>query len=145
VGLKYLIRVVGIPVPKGSKTTFVVGGRAIITDKSNKSARDRLTPWKLAITAAIQDAVAKAGHPAPLDGALSVTMDFFLPRPKSTPKKVIYPTKKPDCDKLARTVGDVCTGVLWTDDARIVSLNIAKYYAPTGSMPCLFLNVSTLT
>jgi Holliday junction resolvase RusA-like endonuclease len=138
------IEVVGLPAPKGSKKAFVVKGRAIVTDVSNKSSRDRLNPWKLAVTAAVQRALADAGNPPPLDGALSVNLSFRLPRPASTPKHVKYPTKKPDLDKLARAALDLCNQIVWSDDARITTLVLSKRFAE-GAPPGMTLTVITVT
>lgn len=134
------INVIGLPAPKGSKTAFVVKGRAIVTDKSNKSSRDRLNPWKLAVTSAVQRAIIAEGSPEPLDGALVVTFAFWLPRPESTPKRVLYPIRKPDVGKLARVVEDVCTNIVWTDDARITTEIITKRFA-IGRPPGMTMTV----
>jgi crossover junction endodeoxyribonuclease RusA len=138
------IDVVGLPAPKGSKKAFVVKGRAIVTDVSNKSSRDRLNPWKLAVTAAVQRALAEIGNPPPLDVPLDVHLLFWLPRPESTPKRVTLPAKKPDCDKLARAALDLCSKVVWTDDARIVNLHVCKRFA-IGRPPGMTMNVGEFT
>jgi hypothetical protein len=45
-----------------------------------------------------------------------------------TPEHVV----KPDLDKLVRAVGDALTGILYRDDAQIVSLNASKRFAGLG-------------
>ncbi len=43
-------------------------------------------------------------------GPLHVQIAFYLPRPKTLPKRVVLPTKKPDVDKLARFAVDALIG-----------------------------------
>lgn len=124
----------GKPEPGGSKRGFVVKGRAILTD-----ANKNVAGWK-------QDVKAFAAQTYKgdlLDGALEVQMIFFLERPKShyrtgknshllrddAPK---YPTSKPDATKLCRSTEDALTGVVWTDDARIVNQLNAKRFGKPG-------------
>lgn len=138
--------VIGLPAPKGSKTAFLVGKkggpqRAIVTDASNKSGRDRLSPWNLAVTAAIQRALAEIPGYVPIDGPLLVVACFYLPRPASTPRRVQYPAKKPDLDKLVRAAADLCSKVVWTDDSRIVTCVSRKRFA-VGRPPGMTLRVS---
>lgn len=79
---------------------------------------------------------------APLmDGPLRLALTFFRPRPKghygtgrnagvlkdSAPD---FPTTKPDGLKLARSVEDALTGVVYLDDALIVEGVQRKRYGP---------------
>jgi len=123
------ILVTGDPAPKGSKKAFVVKGRAIITDVSHKGSRDRLGAWELAVTAAVQRALERKIGWSPLDEPLLVVVTFWLARPAGAPKRVVAPAKKPDLDKLARALLDVCTKTVWVDDARIVELRLEKRFA----------------
>ena len=43
------------------------------------------------------------------------------------------PTKKPDADNLAKVV-DALNGIVWKDDAQIVSLAVCKVYAETPGL-----------
>lgn len=74
-----------------------------------------------------------------LEGPRYVKITVLLPRPKAhyrTGKHSeeikntapVYPCSKPDVDKLARTVLDALTGIIWRDDAQVVSLEIRKFY-----------------
>lgn len=121
----YLV-VHGVPIPQGSKSAFVVGGRAVITE-GKKSAS--LKEWRAAIAACARLWLQQNGSPAPLDGPVSVDVVFYLPRPKSAPKRVIVPATKPDADKLVRSTLDALSKIAYTDDARIVDLNIRKRFA----------------
>jgi Holliday junction resolvase RusA-like endonuclease len=122
--------VCGVPVPKGSKTAFVVNGRAIVTDVSNKGAKKHLSvAWREAVASSAREWLREHGSPAPLDGPLFVTLDFRLERPATAPKRVLLPAKKPDLDKLVRHVLDALSGLIYTDDARIVTLRASKTFA----------------
>lgn len=73
----------------------------------------------------------------PLTGPLKVTARFYRPIQKSESKKrhrlkaqgIIRPTKKPDLSNYLKAFEDGLNGILWADDALIVSEVIDKYYA----------------
>lgn len=112
--------VAGIPQPQGSKTAFVVKGRAVIVDKNPKL----LKPWRAEIAR-----VAKAAWVGDrLEGAVKVSAFFIFVRPASVRRAL--PHVRPDVDKLARAVLDGITdaGCVWTDDAQVVSLSTTKVY-----------------
>jgi crossover junction endodeoxyribonuclease RusA len=66
----------------------------------------------------------------PYDGPVIVRLRFVMPRPKSAPKtRRIWPAKRPDIDKLARSCLDSITDAgLWKDDGQVVELHAAKDY-----------------
>lgn len=127
--------VAGIPKPAGSKRGFYIKSlnRVVITD-ANPNSKD----WKSDVKA---EAIA-AYSGEPLTCPLAVRFDFVIARPKghfrtgansamlrnSAP---VYPTTKPDLLKLARGVEDAMTGIIYKDDALIVSEHIHKRYGPT--------------
>lgn len=113
--------VYGTPIPKGSTRAFYVKklGRAVIT-----AANSKTKPWAQMITA-----TALSERPEqPLEGAIALRLAFYLPRPVSLPKKARMAIKKPDLDKLSRTVKDALTGVIWKDDSQVVQLLATKEY-----------------
>ena len=125
-------RVYGVAQPAGSKKAIVRGGRALVIDDNAKA-----TPWKKRV--AEHAALAIRGRD-PLEGALVFRAEFHLPRPKGhlgarglvasrfgagaprsfAPGPVL---------KLARAVEDALTGVVYADDAQIVTEVIEKHYA----------------
>jgi crossover junction endodeoxyribonuclease RusA len=127
------ITVIGQPVSQGSKYARVVHGRAIMTEGFGDKPR-ALKDWRRAVALAAAEWLKAHGMPAPLDGPVSLSMTFYLPRPKSAPKRVLYPATKPDCSKLARAIEDALSKVAYTDDARIVDLVVKKRFA-VGSPP----------
>ncbi len=72
-----------------------------------------------------------------LEGALSVSILFFIPIPKSFSKKRhaaahegrILPTPKPDLDNYAKLVLDAGNGVLYKDDSCVVDAAFSKRYS----------------
>lgn len=115
----------GIPLPQGSKTGFVIKGRAVLTDGKKGPA---LKEWRQLIGYEAHKWLL-ANNAAPLSGPVSMYVVFYLPRPKSAPKRVQYPATKPDLDKLVRSVGDALKGLAYEEDSRIVYINACKLFA----------------
>jgi len=62
----------------------------------------------------------------PFDGAISVSINIEITRPKSVTRD--YPSVKPDLDNYAKAILDALNGIIWLDDAQICSLQITKSY-----------------
>lgn len=113
----------GIPAPQGSMRAFMrKGARFPVVTSDNRN----LKPWRqsVAFAAALETPV----NGGLWQGPVSIGVVFYLPRPKSLPKRVEYPTKKPDCDKLVRGILDALTGILWRDDSQVVEMAARKLY-----------------
>lgn len=75
-------------------------------------------------------------HNKMLEGALMGMVTCYFPVPKSMPKykrKLVesgqlHPTKKPDCDNLAKAVFDALNGIAYKDDSQIVHMICTKVY-----------------
>jgi Holliday junction resolvase RusA-like endonuclease len=50
----------------------------------------------------------------------------------------IFPTGKPDADNILKVLGDACNGVVWHDDAQVVTWSVRKVY---GERPFLDVEV----
>lgn len=124
--------VVGIPQPQGSKTAFVRNGRAVLTEGRTPNSREAFKSWRDGVTVAARNWQTLHGQPA-ADEPVEVRITFRLPRPKSAPKRRIWPDRKPDLDKLIRSVLDALThgGVLF-DDSRVVAIHARKVFAIDG-------------
>jgi crossover junction endodeoxyribonuclease RusA len=97
----------------------------------------------------VAQAVTKTGiSDLPLAGALTMTVTFVLPRPKSAPKRRIWPEVKPDLDKLVRALCDALTQCgAWGDDAQLIKLTATKIYVGNSdvlTVPGLIVEVNTL-
>jgi crossover junction endodeoxyribonuclease RusA len=108
----------GMPQSQGSLRAFVVGGKPILTS-TNKNVGD----WRRLIAGTAQE------HAVMIEGAVYVDAAFYMPRPKSLPKKVRHCIKRPDIDKLQRALFDALTGVFYKDDSQIVGVHVLKKYA----------------
>lgn len=114
--------VAGAPAAQGSKR-HVGGGRVIEMSRA-------VGPWREAVRAETQRAMQDR---FPFDDAVEVRLNFFLKRPASLAKKVLWPARRPDLDKLARAVMDGLTeGGAWKDDGQVISLIATKEYAGDG-------------
>lgn len=84
----------------------------------------------------------------PLDGAIAVSIRAYVSVPKSKSKKfrenalkgLEHPTKKPDCDNIAKILLDAMTGIVYEDDKQIVRLVVEKYYDEVPRVEVAILN-----
>ncbi len=123
----------GIPQPGGSKKGFYNPnmGRVIITEDNKRSS-----PWRAVVSEMAMQAVSGV-----LEGPLAVRFDFVVTRPKghygsgkntnvlkrSAPA---FPAVKPDVSKYVRSTEDALKGILWRDDAQVVTQAATKRYGP---------------
>ncbi len=98
----------------------------------------RLKPWRAAVKAAAQTAL--AGLPEseqfPLTVAVAAELLFTLPYPavaarKDRPFPVVTSSTNPDIDHLERAVYDALKGVVIADDALVIDARHPKTY-PAG-------------
>jgi crossover junction endodeoxyribonuclease RusA len=87
---------------------------------------------------------------APLEGALSVSIDFLLPRPQSLCRKKdpageIPCTTKPDRDNLEKAVLDALTqDGWWRDDAQVCAGEVRKLYHAKDGVPGARITIGEL-
>jgi crossover junction endodeoxyribonuclease RusA len=120
--------VYGSPAPQGSKkfAGTTKEGRGILVESSAK-----VRPWRMDVKQAAEQLRVSLNGLATLDGPLSVSMVFTLPKPASAPKRRrTWPDRKPDVSKLARSTEDAISDAgLWADDARVVEYTrLAKVF-----------------
>lgn len=114
--------VYGQALPKGSARAFMPkGARFPVVTSTTRGLKE----WERMIAAAAQGVTTGTL----ITGPVLLTLAFLLDRPKSLPKKIVHHTKRPDLDKLVRAATDALTGVLWKDDAQVVSIIATKTYA----------------
>lgn len=120
----------GKPEPKG-RPRFTRSGCPYTPVKTKKWERD----------VAIQ---AKRFAPKEVfTGALSLTLLFRLPRPKSLPKLTVWHVKKPDLDNLVKAVIDGLEGIIFKGDQQIFQLVAFKQYCEDDE-PGVKIEVRTL-
>ena len=128
--------VVGIPAPQGSKRAFVRGGRVSLVESCA-----RVKPYRALVSLAASQA--RTDPPTRLPVGIGITFVFVRPKSHYTSKGALRagaPTHpgKPDIDKLCRAVLDALTGILYHDDAQVVSLSATKRYG-VASMTAISL------
>lgn len=124
-------RVRGQPVTQGSmRARKTSDGRAFVVADKPKD----LTEWRRAVADEARRAV---GDGLVIDEPVSISLTFWLPRPKSRPKKDVFPDRKPDLDKLVRAVLDALgkDAAVLAEDSRVVRVNALKLYAPADGIP----------
>ncbi len=127
-------RVVGEPVPQGSKRA-VRGGRIIdVRPEDLRTWRDRIA-WRA--TAARSTEV--------FDTAVSARLIFAIERNRAH-RNDAWCAVTPDVDKLSRAVLDgLCDGGLLRNDSRVALLTAAKHYVTAGQSPGVYVEVSPLS
>lgn len=126
----------GFPIRRGDKIGVV------ITDANPKSKG-----WQGEVRAAAGGLVEEL-----MSGPLRLDLTFVRARPRShygsgrnaavvKPSAPAFPITKPDSTKLTRGVEDALTGVIWGDDAQIVSQHVHKVY---GAPEACYVEVETI-
>ena len=137
----------GLARPKGSKQPFPIykgkrgqprefTGKVALVESAGKS----LKAWEQDIRAA---AAREMDGSALLEGPISVSLVFSLPKPKAAPKsRRLWPCgQRNDLDKLARSVLDGLTNRVIVDDGQVVQLTATKAY---GDPPGAYVVMNTL-
>lgn len=131
------------------QTTFIVYGQP------QGKARPRFTRTGRAYTpkktADYEDEIrlmAKAamGITEPLETPIAAYIYISMPVPQSYSKKrskdcldgFERPTKRPDTDNIVKAFLDACNGIVYKDDAQVVSLHATKVFGETASVQVLF-------
>lgn len=122
-----VLRVVGLPAPKGDKSAVLIGGRARLVEGKRGAQRAKLTAWG----DAVRDAAARwlDEHPQqPLTGPLSIDLVFRFPQTKSAPDRHFH-VVTPDFDKIMRSTGDALKHAgLIADDSLFCRGSFEKRY-----------------
>jgi crossover junction endodeoxyribonuclease RusA len=126
----------GVPRPQGSKD-HIGGGRMVESSKG-------LHEWRWRVGLAANQV---RGHSKLYSGAVRVTCEFIMPRPKGMKPETIAPphTHPPDLDKLVRGVLDALKGTLLVDDALVTSLgDTCKRTAAAAEPPGVHITITSL-
>ena len=120
-----------IPVAKGRSRFRRVG--KFVSTYTPKKTKD----FEELVAEAAKQAMGDVG---PLETPLRMFITFVMPIPASYSKKRRLAcssgeeshTKKPDIDNLCKSLFDGMNGIVYKDDAQIVSLNAVKCYGLTA-------------
>ena len=76
---------------------------------------------------------------------VEITANFQIPKSKPKNKRIemlagqVRPTKKPDCDNIAKAILDALNGIAYHDDSQVVTLAVEKWYVPDE--PCVIVTI----
>ncbi len=154
------IRVFGTPAPQGSKHAFAARGKGgVPTGRIGviESGHDRVKSWRADVVNAAFGAMAAAGQPpAALSGPVSLSVSFYLRRPKDhfgrgansavlRPAAPRVPGAAPDLSKLIRSTEDALTSAgVWGDDGQVAAVTACKLYATPGELPGADITIGAL-
>lgn len=118
----------GYPVSKG-RPRFARRGAFVKTYTDARTLK-----WEDQVKKRAMEAM---GSSEPLETPVSLCLYFRLPIPRSYSKSrtkdaldgFLRPSKKPDWDNLGKAISDALNGVVFKDDAQVVSAHIKKTYA----------------
>lgn len=133
----FAITVNGVPVPQGSKSATVRGGRAVMFDANSK-----LRGWRQTVTLAVRNKMAETRFmPFAPDDAIQVIVKFYFERPKSSKRQ--HMTVKPDVDKLSRSILDsLADAGMFPGDQQVDYLIAEKIYCAPYEKPGVFIFIT---
>jgi len=126
----------GVPKPKGSMKAFMPkGARFPVITHDNPKTR----PWVSSVRIQAQQHAPKALWLGPI----SLELLFTIPKPQSLPKRrPSWAIRKPDLDKLIRSVKDALSGVIYKDDAQVIYESAKKEYGNAPGVEVVIRQVS---
>jgi len=116
--------VLGEPIPKGRPKLTSFGGHA----RAYTPARTRMAENH--IRSQIVSQLPEGFKP--FDCPLNMFINIFKTKPKSTPKKIMLPSKKPDLDNYIKTVMDAMNTVVFVDDALVCGIVATKNFSDSA-------------
>jgi len=123
------------PVPKDRPRTTVKNGKARIYTPSNTTKAE----WQIRQAFIL---VAGSGAAIRRPTPIFISATFYLPRPKSLPKRITKPIARPDLDNLFKAVKDALRGYAWDDDSQVTSAVPKKRF---GSPPRIEIDIQVDT
>ena len=141
----FTFTVLGKPAPQGSKRHV---GRGVMVESSK-----RCKPWRQDVRHTALDLRPDDWY-ANMDAAITLSVVFIFARPKShfrangqlKPSAPAHCTGRiGDVSKLVRAVEDAMTGILYNDDAQIISLIAHRRFANDREQPCAIITVSAVS
>src|SRR5215469_944408 len=135
----------GIPKPQGSKRPFAFKGKdGKLHASLVEQAGEALVDWRLAVIQEVRSSMLGGLWSKIESGPVWVSINFYLPRPKSRPHDV-YCSVYPDIDKLTRAVYDALTiGGAIGDDKQIAKDEHEKLYENPSIPPGAFIDWGAL-
>jgi len=117
IGVEFIVP--GPPATKGSTVSFVGKLGRIVTKTDCRG----LKAWSESVGWAAKFTRLQLAND---DTPVRITAVFQFPHPTRVAR--LWPTVRPDLDKLLRALLDALTGVAYADDAQVVELTAQKVY-----------------
>ena len=116
-------------------------GKGVYTPSSSDDFRD-----------AVRSTALPLRPPAPIAVPVSISLSYFLQRPKThfkkgklRPEAPTWAPRKPDVDNLAKLVLDVLTKLgFWLDDDQVVWLIVTKQYCDPPEVPSMIVHIKEI-
>jgi Holliday junction resolvase RusA-like endonuclease len=134
----FSMTVEGKPVPKGRPRAAMIAGHATIYTPGATRA------YELQLAQTAKQIWRASGRFEPLPGPLRLTVTAILPKPKRRPADwwpITASRVNPDLDNFVKISQDALNGIIFYDDAQIISLQADKKY---GETPCLKIEVDRI-
>ena len=116
------------PTAKGRPRSTVISGHVSTYTPAKTRKAEAL------ICAMIREQVMAAGC-FPAGMPLRIDATFYIPKPPSAPKRLIFPVKKPDVDNYQKLLQDALEKFVYPVDSQIVTSLVKKRYAAPGATP----------
>lgn len=126
------------------EVSFSIEGKAVPWQRAGLHKGRPFTPkptrdWQRLVANHARKAM---GLYMPMQGPVSLSVQFYQKVPPSWPRLKrqraieceIWPTARPDLSNLVKSIEDACNGILFNDDAQIVSLRVLKLYSQEPSV-----------
>jgi Holliday junction resolvase RusA-like endonuclease len=138
--IEFTVPCVPVAQPRQRHRVVSRGSKSLATNYT--PAKDPVNTFKQIVAFSAVDAYAGS----PLEGPISMEIDFVFPRLKSTPKKVTgrhWMIAKPDRDNLEKSVQDCLNGILYRDDAQICNAVTRKLRCAIDEQPHVRIVIQT--
>ena len=123
------------PTPKGRPRFTTINGHAS-TYTPKKTARAEAVTIADIRRQVLAEGSFEEGVPLRFD------VTFYRVRPKSTPKRVVYPVKRPDGNNYESLLFDALQHFVFPDDSQIVSCTWRKRFCQPRQPPRIELKIS---
>jgi hypothetical protein len=100
-----------------------------------------LKAFKLLVATTAQQRRPKAW---PMGAGVEITLEISLARPRSLPKRVVLPLKRPAADKLLGAAVAGLTGILFSDGSQVLRVMIIKTYCPSLTPSSVKIVIDTI-
>ena len=117
-----------------ARSTVIAGHVHEYTPKKTANA-------EMLIIAAIRQKIGPAFTTFDAGVPLRLEATFYILRPKSLPKRVTMPVKKPDVDNYGKLVMDALNHFVYPSDSQVTTLVLRKRFVSDGQVPRIELRI----